>query len=294
MKDAGLSYRRMAAVLDVPFQTLQARYTATQHPRQERVKAPDESVLVDAVKAVKTAHPSWGVRRVRALIRKKYGIPVGRKRIGNIMRSLNLLCQRIKKRTHHSGVHRVIPTRINQLWATDMTSFKLSYGETVFLIVVEDIFTRRIVGWHAGLRCRAAEWLEALNMALNAEFPDGVRGQNLTLRMDNGCQPTSRLYQDTLTTCDITGEWIGFNCPEQNAYVESLIGTLKQDWLWLHECDSFDEALSLCASAVSEYNNEHPHSALGMWSPYEFTELVKKDLVHITENNTIEIPFFAA
>jgi len=294
LKDAGVSYRRQMQVFTIPFQTLQARHTATKRPRQDRGAAPDECVLIDAIHAVKTAHPSWGIRRVRAFIRKKNGIPVGRKRTARIMRSHNLLCSRIKKRVHRSTAPRVTPTRVNQLWATDMTSFVLSSCETVYLVVVEDIFTRRIVGWHASLRCRATEWLQALHMALNAEFADGVRGQNLTLRMDNGCQPTSNLYQGTLTTCGITGEWIGFNCPEQNAHVESLIGTLKQDWLWLHDCDSLDEARSLCQTAVSEYNNDHPHSSLNMWSPNEFTDLVRKDLVRITHDNSIEILIPAA
>lgn len=294
MVEAGVSYRRQSRIMDIPYQTLQARSTAMKRPRQTRISTPDERVLVDAVHSVKAVHPSWGIRRVRAFIRKKNGIPVGRKRIARIMRTHNLLCSRVRKRVHRKTEHRVFATRINQLWATDMTSFLLSSGKKVFLILVEDVFTRRIVGWHANQRCRAREWLHALDMALAAEFPDGVRGHDLTLRMDNGCQPTSRLYQDALFTCGISGEWIGFNCPEQNAYIESLIGTLKQDWLWLHECDTTNEANSLCLTAVSEYNADHPHSSLGMWSPNEFTNLLRKDLVRITDSNAIKILISAA
>jgi putative transposase len=294
MIDAGVSFRRQMRVLGIPFQTLQARHTAKERPRQDHETVPDEYALVNAVHAVKAAHPSWGIRRVRAFIRKKHGIPVGRKRTARIMRAHSLLCSRIRKRIHQHSAPRVIATRINQLWATDMTSFMLTTGQKVFLVVVMDVFTRRIVGWHAHHRCRTREWLHALDMALSAEFPDGVRGHNLTLRMDNGCQPTSRLYQDTLSTCGISGEWIGFNSPEQNAHVESLIGTLKQDWLWLTDCDSLDEARTLCFTAVSEYNSDHPHSSLGMWSPNEFADLVRKDLVHFTKNNSLDIPFPAA
>lgn len=294
MKDAGVSFRRQARVLEIPHQTLQARHSAVKCPRKERTAPPDECDLVNAIHSVKAAHPSWGIRRVRAFVRKKHGIPVGRKRTARILRSHNLLCSRIRKRVHQHSAPRMTATRINQLWATDMTSFQLTTGQKVFFVVVMDIFTRRIVGWHAHHRCRAKEWLYALDMALSAEFPDGVRGHDLTLRMDNGCQPTSRLFQETLTTCGILGEWVGFNSPEQNGHVESLIGTLKQDWLWLRECESIDEARSLCSSAVSEYNTDHPHSSLGMWSPNEFTDLVRKDLVRITNSNSIEILISAA
>jgi len=106
-----------------------------------------------------------------------------------------------------------------------MTSFMLTSGVKVFLVVVLDLFTRRIVGWHLNRRCRAKEWLSALDMALCAEFPEGPRDKGLTLRMDNGCQPTSNKYLEALQSCGIAGEWFGFNCPEQNAHVESVIGT---------------------------------------------------------------------
>jgi putative transposase len=199
------------------------------------------------------------------------------------------LGSKLKKRIHRTTKKRLVATKINQLWATDMTSFMLTNAEKLFLILVMDVFTRRIVGWHLNRRCRAKEWLIALSNAVSVEFPDGTRGENLTLRMDNGCQPTSKLYIDTLNTCGITGEWIGFNCPEQNAHIESLIGTLKQDWLWLEDCDSFNDALNLCKKAVFEYNSEHPHSSLGFWSPNEFTQLVRDGLVEIVDNCSINI-----
>ena len=238
---------------------------------------------------LKVIHPSWGIRRVRAFIRKHTDIKLGRKRTARILREKNLLCSRIKKRVHRKPKKRAATTGMNQLWATDMTSFMLSDCTKLFLVVVLDLFTRRIVGWHLSRRCRAREWLAALNMALCAEFPEGPRGKNLTLRMDNGCQPTSSAYIDALRTCQVTGEWTGFNCPEQNAHVESVIGTLKQDWIWLEEYDTFDEALKLCQRAVSEYNCDHPHSNLEMLSPNEFTRLVIEGRVRITENQTVEI-----
>jgi len=290
---AGLSFRRQGQILSIPYQTLHARMNAGPVKERQRKTPLEDKHLVAMVHTVKQSHPSWGIRRVRAFIRKQSGMPVGRKRIARIMRIHSLLCSRIRKRVHRTTTPRIAATRINQLWATDMTQFMLSHGTKVFLMVVMDVFTRRIVGWHASLRCRAVEWLRALDQALQTEFPDGVRGHDLTLRMDNGCQPTSRLYQDTLSTCGITGEWVGFNCPEQNAHVESLIGTLKRDWLWLEECSTFSEAYTLCEKAVQEYNTSHPHSSLGMWSPYEFTDLVKKGLVSV-HNNILEIHTKAA
>lgn len=289
MSEAGISYSRQEKALCVSRQTLFSKVKAKQSSHSDNpVPAPDEA-LEYWITELKAIHPSWGIRRVRAFIRKHTDIKLGRKRTARILREKNLLCSRIKKRVHRKSKKQADATGMNQLWATDMTSFMLTTGVTLYLVVVLDLFTRRIVGWNLHTRCRAKEWLKALNMALCAEFPDGPRGKKLILRMDNGCQPTSQAYNDTLKTCGIEGEWIGFNSPEQNAHVESVIGTLKQDWIWLEEYDTFDEALKLCQRAITEYNCDHPHSSLEMLSPNEFTRLVKEGRVRITENQTVEI-----
>lgn len=294
MTESGISFRRMGRALAAPYQTLFGRQAGNADtPRVHRTSA-DDPALVDIITELKTIHPSWGIRRVRAFIRKHTGLELGRKRTARIMRAHGLLCSRLPKRVHRTAKQRLIATRKNQLWATDMTSFMLASGVKLFLVVVLDIFTRRIVGWRLSRRCRAREWLDALDQAVQAEFPGGVRGAGLTIRMDNGCQPTSKAYLNALDTLRITGEWVGFNCPEQNAHVESVIGTLKQDWLWLEECDTDQDAFDLCRRAVTEYNHDHPHSSLGMLSPYEFTSLLNQGLIHVTDQNTIEILTHAA
>jgi len=294
MTAAGVSFRRQGMVFGVPHQTLHGRYAGYTGAAVSKPKRADDPALVDWIMELKAIHPSWGIRRVCAFIRAHTAMALGRKRTARIMRERGLLCGRLPKRVHRTVKQRLIATRMNQLWATDMTSFMLTTGVKLFLVVVLDIFTRRIVGWRLNRRCRAREWLDALDSAVQTEFPHGVRGAGLTIRMDNGCQPTSRAYLATLDTLGISGEWVGFNCPEQNAHVESVIGTLKQDWLWLEECNTDDEATSLCHRAITEYNHDHPHSSLCMLSPYAFTQLVLKGCVHVTDQHTIEILTHAA
>jgi len=289
LHESGLSYRRLSIVFEEAHQTLHQMVKRSEKIKNRNPIDQNEQAIIESIKTIKTAHPSWGIRRVRAYLVKKTPYKIGIKRTERIMKQNNLLCSKLKKRIHRTVKKRLIATRINQLWATDMTSFMLTNSVKLFLVVVMDVFTRRIVGWHLSRRCRAIEWLTALNQAILKEFPDGVRNKNLTLRMDNGCQPTSKLYLDTLNTCGIEGEWIGFNCPEQNAHIESLIGTLKQDWIWLDDCDSFNHAFNLCSKAVNEYNSDHPHSSLGFFSPNEFTHLVLNGLVEIIDNCSFKL-----
>jgi putative transposase len=268
MHGQGLSYRRLSETLAIPRSTL-AGQGADAKPRLE-VAGRDgrpEGPLKLWIAELKKLKPTWGIRRVMAWIRKALEISIGRKRTARLLRELNLLCPRIRRRVHRLKKPPVKATCPNQLWSMDMTSFLLTSGQKLFLEVVMDVFDRRLVGWHLSFRCRAREWLEALEMGLLSEFPEGVRGRGLTLRMDNGCQPTSGAFQSALRELAITPEWTGYNCPEQNGHVERLIGTLKADWLWLEECGTFDEAETLVRRAVTEYNQEHPHSSLGYLSP---------------------------
>jgi len=285
----------MSKVLTLPRSTLADRVFRFQNAGTETIRKVrcDNSGADDTlrawIKVVKEVKPTWGIRRVHAWLVKEGNFNLGRKKTRRILKEENLLCPRIKKRLTRRTKLRLQAVQPNQLWATDMTQFMLTTGQKLFLVVVLDVFLRRIVGYHLSFRCRAKEWLLSLDQAVQQEFSDGARGHHLTLRMDNGCQPTSRAYQNTLDTLGICGEWTGYNCPEQNAHVERVIGTLKMDWLWIYECETFDEAQALVDRAVHEYNTEHPHSSLNFLSPDEFRRAYDKGWVTINQNSKIEI-----
>jgi putative transposase len=264
---------------------------ASESPKRQE---PDEEVLRLWIRELKSLKPSWGIRRVRAWIRKALEIPIGRKRTARILREEGLLCTKIRCRPGRKRMPRPAIVRPNQAWAMDMTCFMLTGGQKLFLVVALDIFSRRIVGWNLSFRCRASEWLEGLDEALQTEFPEGVRGKGLRLRMDNGCQPTSRSFQEAMQHLEIEPEWTGYNSPKQNAHVERVIGTLKADWIWLEECDTFTEAHELVSRAVTEYNEEHPHSSLSYLSPEEFKRAYDLGRVRIDEENRWEIAQKAA
>jgi putative transposase len=291
----GVSYGRLSTVLALPKSSLAAkgRTRKKKGAPEKKVSSTDQELRLH-IREIKARKPSWGIRRVRAWIRKVLGIPVGRKRIARLMREEGLLCPRLKKRAYRRLTPRSPANRPNQVWSMDMTQFLLSSGQKLFLVIVLDVFLRRIVGWHLSHRCRTQEWLAALDMALLAEFPTGSRTQGLTLRLDNGCQPTSNRFQDTLTTCGVNPEWTGYNSPKQNAHVERVIGTLKADWLWLHECDTFREAKDLVTKAIQEYNEEHPHSALAFLSPDEYRQAFYSGQININPNNNQGITLKAA
>jgi putative transposase len=105
----------------------------------------------------------------------------------------------------------------------------------VYIMLVLDWYTKQIVGHYAGVRCPTPHWLAAMNMAVNRQFPSGVREQGLSLMSDNGCQPTSIAFMQACATLEIHQALTSYNNPKGNADTERVMRTLKEECLWLRE-----------------------------------------------------------
>jgi transposase InsO family protein len=122
MTESDISFRRMGKALDEPYQTLFGRQAENADTQPASRTSSDDPALVNMITELKTIHPSWGIRRVRAFIRKHTDLELGRKRTARIMRLHGLLCSRLPKRVHRTLKQRLVATKKNQLWSTDMTS----------------------------------------------------------------------------------------------------------------------------------------------------------------------------
>lgn len=154
LHEKGISYHRIAAVSKEPVSTIHGKiYRLVKRSENSKDQVEKDTLLTEWIKSVKEVRPTWGIRRVRAFLKKKAGFTgLGSKRVQRVMRENNLLCPRIKKRIHRKKREKVTADAPNKLWATDMTSIVLTTLQRLFLIVVMDVFTRRIVGWHLSTR----------------------------------------------------------------------------------------------------------------------------------------------
>ncbi len=131
-----------------------------------------------------------------------------------------------------------------------MTKFIIPVIGRVYLVIVLDWYTKKIVGWDISLRSKASDWREAIERAIDKEFPDGVRGQGLKLISDNGSEPTA----------------------------PSFMRTIKEEIIWLNEFGSFEEAKERIGKWIEvDYNKLYVHSELGYMSPEEFEDLYYKE-----------------
>jgi len=170
-------------------------YASKQAPR---VKVRDgdraEDDLVAMITELKEKHPFWGYRRVWAWLRHREGILVNRKRVYRLMKKHGLMVpQAVHKAKRKTSRPKPRAERPREVWGIDMTKFMVNSLGWVYLVIVLDWFTRKVVGWRISLRSKTEDWKLALEMALNREFPYGVRGCGLKLVSDNGSQPTSVL-----------------------------------------------------------------------------------------------------
>ena len=116
-----------------------------------------------------------------------------------------------------------------------MTKVMIEGFGWVYLVVVLDWHSKKVVGHYAGLQARAWHWLVALNRAVNRQFPHGIEGQRLNLMADNGCQPTSLAFMRACAALGIRQAFTSYSNPKGNADTERFLRTLKEELVWLRD-----------------------------------------------------------
>jgi putative transposase len=225
--------------------------------------------LLQRIRELKSEHPFWGYRRIWAYLHFVEHRAVNKKRILRLMREHHLLVaphrQLKAKRTPMRSKPR--PTKPNEWWGIDMTKVLVQGVGWVYIVVVLDWYTKVIVGYSAGIQCKAQDWLSALDMAVNRQFPEGVRQQGLALMSDNGCQPTSLAFMRTCATLELHQAFTSYNNPKGNADTERVIRTLKEECLWLQDWTCPFALVSALETWIDDYNEYYLHSALGYKTP---------------------------
>jgi putative transposase len=196
--------------------------------------------LLERLRALKADHPFWGYRRIWAYLRYVDSLTVNQKRVYGVMKAADLLVKpNLKLRARRKvDTKKPRPDRPNQWWGIDMTKVMIDGFGWVYLVVVLDWHTKKVVGHYAGLQARAWHWLVALNRAVNRQFPDGIEGRSVNLMADNGCQPTAVAFMRACAALGVRQAFTSYNNPKGNADTERFLRTLKEELVWLHDWTS--------------------------------------------------------
>jgi len=220
----------------------------------------------------------YGYRRITAELRRR-GHAVNRKRVQRLLQEDNLLAlqPRAYRRTtvsrHELQVHLNLArhlhlTGINQLWVADITYLRLQ-TEFVYLAVVLDAYSRKVVGWALSPRLFTALPKAALVAALEARQPP----RGLIHHSDRGVQYASHEYVQVLEGHGIIPSMSRPANPYDNASCESWMKTLKQEEIYAHRYRDLADLRSHLEEFIEQYyNRQRLHSALGYRTPEEFEQ----------------------
>ena len=230
--------------------------------------------VVARIRGIKADHPFWGYRRIWAHLKYVDGLSVNHKRVFRLMQKHELV---VKPNTRLRAVRTSVkskprPTRPHEWWGIDMTKVMVEGFGWMYIVAVLDWHTKKIVGYYAGIHCRSYHWLEALDDAVNQEFPGGVKGKELSLMSDNGSQPTSVAFMKSCREMGIKQAFTSYGNPKGNADTERVFRTMKEELLWLREWYSPFELTEALGKWVEYYNRSYLHSTLGYRSPMKFEE----------------------
>lgn len=229
-----------------------------------------DPLTVKKVQEIAVERPSYGTRRMAVMLSREFHVPVNRKRVQRVYRALNWTAPSMKKgEIMRAGSRLVDPQRPDELWESDLT-YVWSGNEDrwSFLFNVLDVFTRRWLGYAFHTSAVKENAIMAVNNTL-AIHPD-VDTSALRLRVDNGPQYTSGAFTGSMNALGMRLEYIFRNTPEQNGHIESFHKTLKKEYLWPRDLNSYQEAEAAIADAFTDYNARRIHSSLGYKTPNEF------------------------
>jgi len=246
---------------------------------QERAPVEEDMEVRSVIQQIAVEHRRrYGYRRISAELRRR-GMLVNHKRVLRILREDNLLAVQPRAfvvttdSDHEFEVYlnlasRMKLTGMNQLWIADITYIRLQ-KEFVYLAVVLDAFSRKVVGWALDRTLAARLAVTALERAIAARQP----GPGLVHHSDRGIQYASHDYVRLLGEHHMTPSMSRPANPYDNATCESFMKTLKQEEIYCREYRDLEDLQTHVEEFLERYYNRlRLHSALGYRTPVEFEE----------------------
>jgi putative transposase len=258
-RDHALSVSKQAEVVGI------ARSTVYYLPRPV---SPEDLALMKQIDLLHMEFPFAGSRMLRDLLAAK-GSKVGRRHVKTLMQRMGIeALYRRPRTTKPAPGHKIFPyllrgmeiTRPNQVWAMDITYIPMAKG-FVYLAVVLDWFSRRVLSWRVSITMEAAFCVETLEDAL------AKHGKPDIFNTDQGSQFTCPAFTGVLSKHDIRISMDGKGAWRDNVFVERLWRSVKYEEVYLHAYDSVGAAREGIGRYLDLYNRRRPHSALDGRTP---------------------------
>jgi putative transposase len=212
--------------------------------------------------------PFAGSRMLKGLLAAE-GCKIGRRHVKTLMKRMGIeAIYRRPRTTKPAPGHKIYPyllrgmaiTRPNQVWAMDITYIPMARG-FVYLAVVLDWFSRRVLSWRVSITMEAAFCVETLEDAL------ARHGKPDIFNTDQGSQFTSQVFTGVLANNDVAISMDGKGAWRDNVFVERLWRSVKYEEVYLKAYDCISEARASIGRYFDFYNRRRPHSSLDDATP---------------------------
>ena len=245
--------------------------------RQRAARAIDAELVLNLVRAERRVQPRLGTRKLRHMLKGAMGaagVALGRDRFFGLLRAEDLLVGRLPREwvnttcsqhqlpVYPNLIRDLIVSGPNQVWVIDLTYIRTEEG-FMFLALVTDKGSRKIVGYHCAENLEASGCVRALRMAL-AELPRHARPIH---HSDRGTQYCSHEYAKVLAERGLAISMTEKNHCAENALAERMNGILKSEYGLGGRLQSKDQARRAVDQAVATYNHRRPHTCLQMRTP---------------------------
>ena len=211
---------------------------------------------------------TYGYRRIWALLRNS-GTHVNVKAVRRIMKrnNLSLPYAKHKNRTRRRDLTK--PDNINRLWETDIHYIGTVKEGMAYLMSIKDCFSKAWISYELSRSCTAKDCMKAVEKAYAGRFTSSGPAR-LILRTDNGPQYIAGEFRESMKIMGIGQEYIQKQTPEDNGDIESFHSSLKTDYIWVNDIETFEDAKNLMEYAFNDYNTVRPHSSIDYFPPGEF------------------------
>jgi putative transposase len=233
-----------------------------------RPVSPSDLEVMRRLDRLHLEHPFAGSRMLHGLLIGE-GYKIGRRHVKTLMKRMGIeALYRRPRTTKPAPGHTIYPyllrgtevTRPNQVWAMDITYIPMARG-FVYLAVVLDWFSRRVLSWRLSVTMEAAFCVETLEDALSRH------GKSDIFNTDQGSQFTGAAFTGVLIKNGIAISMDGKGAWRDNVFVERLWRSIKYEEVYLHAYDSVSEARNSIGRYLDFYNGRRPHSSLDGATP---------------------------